>query len=64
MGSCFGWKCFIHLRGLEIWKDMEKDEIFEMAERYVMATGRSVFLTGKAGTGKTTFLKYVTRTTS
>ena len=43
---------------------MEKDEIFEMAERYVMATGRSVFLTGKAGTGKTTFLKYVTRTTS
>ena len=63
-GSCIGAKCFIHLRGLEIWKDMEKDEIFEMAERYVMATGRSVFLTGKAGTGKTTFLKYVTRTTS
>ena len=45
-------------------KDMEKDEIFEMAERYVKATGRSVFLTGKAGTGKTTFLKYVTQTTS
>ena len=43
---------------------MEKDEIFEMAERYVEATGRSVFLTGKAGTGKTTFLKYITRTTS
>lgn len=43
---------------------MEKDEIFEMAERYVKATGRSVFLTGKAGTGKTTFLKYVTKTTS
>lgn len=43
---------------------MEKDEIFEMAERYVKATGRSVFLTGKAGTGKTTFLKYVTQTTS
>ncbi len=43
---------------------MEKDEIFEMAERYVMATGRSVFVTGKAGTGKTTFLKYVTRTTT
>ena len=44
--------------------DMEKDEIFEMAERYVKATGRSVFLTGKAGTGKTTFLKYITQTTS
>ena len=43
---------------------MEKDDIFEMAERYVKATGRSVFLTGKAGTGKTTFLKYVTRTTN
>lgn len=42
---------------------MEKDEIFELAERYVKATGRSVFLTGKAGTGKTTFLKYITKTT-
>lgn len=43
---------------------MEKDEIFEMAERYVKATGRSVFLTGKAGTGKTTFLRYIIQTTS
>ncbi len=43
---------------------MEKDEIFEMAERYVKATGRSIFLTGKAGTGKTTFLRYVTQTTT
>ncbi|MBO7192186.1 MAG: AAA family ATPase [Bacteroidales bacterium] len=43
---------------------MEKDVIFEMAERYVKATGRSVFLTGKAGTGKTTFLKYITETTT
>ena len=43
---------------------MEKDEIFETAERYVKATGRSVFLTGKAGTGKTTFLKYITQTTT
>ncbi len=43
---------------------MEKDVIFETAERYVKATGRSVFLTGKAGTGKTTFLKYITETTS
>ena len=41
---------------------MEKDEIFEMAERYVKLTGKSVFLTGKAGTGKTTFLKYITET--
>ncbi|MGM9736765.1 MAG: HRDC domain-containing protein [Candidatus Cryptobacteroides sp.] len=43
---------------------MEKDIVFETAERYVNDTGRSVFLTGKAGTGKTTFLKYITRTTS
>ena len=43
---------------------MEKDVIFEMAERYVKATGRAVFLTGKAGTGKTTFLKYITQTTA
>ena len=41
---------------------MEKDDIFLMAERYVKATGRSVFLTGRAGTGKTTFLKYITET--
>lgn len=43
---------------------MEKDRIFETAERYVRFTGRSVFLTGKAGTGKTTFLKYITENTS
>lgn len=43
---------------------MEKDEIFEMAERYVKTTGRSVFLTGKAGTGKTTFLRYITQSTT
>ena len=43
---------------------MEKDDIFELAERYVKETGRSVFLTGKAGTGKTTFLKYVIFKTS
>ena len=43
---------------------MEKDVIFETAERYVKSTGRSVFLTGKAGTGKTTFLKHITGTIS
>lgn len=42
---------------------IEKDDIFEIAERYVNCTGRSVFLTGKAGTGKTTFLKYIARST-
>ena len=43
---------------------MEKDGIFQLAERYVNCTGRSIFLTGKAGTGKTTFLRYITETTS
>ena len=38
---------------------IEKDERFELAERYVMHTGVSLFLTGRAGTGKTTFLKYI-----
>ena len=43
--------------------EIEKDKIFELAERYVNFTGRSVFLTGKAGTGKTTFLKYIAQST-
>ena len=28
-------------------------------ERFINQTNRSIFLTGKAGTGKTTFLKYI-----
>lgn len=43
---------------------IEKDERFTLAERYVEETGVSVFLTGKAGTGKTTFLKEIIRQTS
>lgn len=43
--------------------EIEKDNVFELAERYVNFTGRSVFLTGKAGTGKTTFLKYIAQST-
>jgi len=39
--------------------DIEKDGLFTLAERYVKFTGLSVFLTGRAGTGKTTFLKYI-----
>lgn len=44
--------------------EIEKDLIFETAEKYVNETGLSIFLTGKAGTGKTTFLKYITNTTT
>ena len=43
---------------------IEKDERFTLAERYVEETGVSVFLTGKAGTGKTTCLKEIVRQTS
>ena len=43
---------------------MEKDAIFETAEKYIRYTGKSVYLTGKAGTGKTTFLKYITQSIS
>ena len=43
---------------------IEKDEIFQTAERYVKCTGKSLFLTGRAGTGKTTFLKHITQTLS
>ena len=33
-----------------------------LAERYVVETGVSIFLTGKAGTGKTTFLHNIVET--
>lgn len=42
---------------------MEKDHLFELAENYISQTGISVFLTGRAGTGKTTFLKYIVENT-
>lgn len=32
---------------------------FQLAADFIQFTNRSVFLTGKAGTGKTTFLKYI-----
>ena len=37
----------------------ELQEIAELAAKYVNTTDRHIFLTGKAGTGKTTFLKYI-----
>ncbi len=35
-------------------------ELAELAVKYVNTTDRHIFLTGKAGTGKTTFLRYIT----
>jgi hypothetical protein len=37
---------------------------FELAVQFINQTSRSVFLTGKAGTGKTTFLKFICEHTS
>ncbi|MEO7960878.1 MAG: helix-turn-helix domain-containing protein [Ginsengibacter sp.] len=38
---------------------IERNEIFDLAFRFVTETNENIFLTGKAGTGKTTFLKYL-----
>lgn len=38
---------------------IEHNEIFDLAFRFVTETSENIFLTGKAGTGKTTFLKYL-----
>ena len=35
------------------------NHIFQMAVQFVNQTSKHIFLTGKAGTGKTTFLKYI-----
>lgn len=43
---------------------METNPQLETARRYVESTGVSVFLTGKAGTGKTTFLHNIVSTTA
>lgn len=42
---------------------MESTEITQLAAQYVNNTNRSIFLTGKAGTGKTTFLKDIVENT-
>ena len=39
--------------------NIERNEIFELAFRFITETSENIFLTGKAGTGKTTFLKYL-----
>ncbi len=38
---------------------IERNELFDLAYRFVTETSENIFLTGKAGTGKTTFLKYL-----
>jgi hypothetical protein len=41
-----------------------ENRIFELAEKFILLTSRSLFLTGKAGTGKTTFLKRIKSVTT
>ena len=43
---------------------METNPQLETARRYIEQTGVSLFLTGKAGTGKTTFLRDIVATTA
>lgn len=37
---------------------IEHNELFDLSFKFVSETNENIFLTGKAGTGKTTFLKY------
>ncbi len=38
---------------------VEINDVFDLAFRFITETNENIFLTGKAGTGKTTFLKYL-----
>lgn len=52
-------------RTVGVYRDMSDGvytEPIELAERYIRTTNVSVFLTGKAGTGKTTFLHRIAST--
>jgi hypothetical protein len=40
-------------------QNIELNENFNLAYKFVTETNENIFLTGKAGTGKTTFLKYL-----
>ncbi|MCI4670478.1 MAG: helix-turn-helix domain-containing protein [Bacteroidia bacterium] len=42
---------------------IELNEEAALAAQYINTTNRHIFLTGKAGTGKTTFLRYIVRNT-
>ncbi|MBS1497072.1 MAG: AAA family ATPase, partial [Bacteroidetes bacterium] len=41
----------------------EENIVFKTAASFINNTNHPVFLTGKAGTGKTTFLKYIRQNT-
>ncbi|RYG04073.1 MAG: hypothetical protein EOO02_06955, partial [Chitinophagaceae bacterium] len=45
------------------FKSDPDNTLFQIAANFVNHTNRPIFLTGKAGTGKTTFLKYIREST-
>lgn len=55
---------FFILSSLAVWfmKYDPNNKMFQLAVDLVNQSSRSIFLTGKAGTGKTTFLKYIRET--
>lgn len=63
LGTSFAFVLFSHffLIFIDMSAGMKIDinETFELAYRFVTETNEHIFLTGKAGTGKTTFLKYL-----
>ena len=48
---------------MSIPTDTQFNQIADFTERFINQTNRSIFLTGKAGTGKTTFLRQLVKTT-
>jgi energy-coupling factor transporter ATP-binding protein EcfA2 len=50
---------FLHWRMTPIMPDTIINDVFLLAEAFITQTSKCVFLTGKAGTGKTTFLRHV-----
>lgn len=61
-----GLKICVHLRSsvakkttVAIFTPDINNEMFQLAVQLVNQSNRNIFLTGKAGTGKTTFLKYI-----
>jgi hypothetical protein len=48
---------------MEPQTETQFNQIAEFTERFINQTNRSIFLTGKAGTGKTTFLRHLVQTT-
>ena len=43
--------------------DTQFNQVADFTERFINQTNRCIFLTGKAGTGKTTFLRHLVKTT-